>query len=203
VSTDRCLVQLFSANGDLHKRGEHGIPALAQLLPLPLPTDEHMLLGLSLQDGLMFVDGRGAACVQDGPVATCAAVSTNGREAILGNAEGVALYRLAKPDLKAKLAPVGDLVQGRFNRLKVTICNTGERAAKEIALAFDGPVECDPEGLATELESGSTATSEQQSIRFMAAGAVPVTVVLRYTDEWGIGYESRDRHVWDVAAKGG
>ena len=201
VATNRGRLQLFAGNGELHGRAEHEIPELAQLLAFPLPAGEQMPLALSRRHGLLFLDGRGQACGEEGPVATCAAVSDSGRRVILGSAEGVSLYRLAKPDLKMTLAPVGDLVQGRYTRLRISLRNSGELAAREIGLALEGPVECDPKGLTTELEPGGMATSEEHSIRFTASGAVPLSGRLSYTDDWGIRHDSQVRHVWDVAAK--
>jgi hypothetical protein len=201
VATNHGRLQLFTGNGELHGRGEHEVPGLAQLVPFPLPTGEPLPLVLSRRDGLLFLNGRGRACGEDGPIATCAAVSDNGRRAILGNAEGVSLYRLAEPDLELTLAPMGELVQGRYTRLRIILRNAGEIAARDIALTLAGPIESDAIGLPAELEPGGTSTSEEHSIRFTAPGAVPVSGRLSYTDAWGIRYDTDVRHVWDVATK--
>jgi hypothetical protein len=195
-------LQLFAANGDLHNRGQHEVRGLKRLVPVPLPNGEQMLLGLSERAGFGFLDRGGEACLQEGPAATCAALSADGREVTLGNPEGIVSYRLARPDLKLKVAPVGELVQDRFSRIKIGLRNVGEVAAVDVGLTFEGPAECDTKDLAGEVAASGTANSEDQSIRFMAAGAVPVVAKLSYKDESGFSYEVQERHVWDVSPKG-
>jgi len=201
---------LFNVNGAISLRNaEHRLEALVQVLIPPLAPDGPLTLVLSRRDGLFALDNRTQAMTQETEApGNRSAVSFDGRYVLVGGDTGVALYRLAKPALRATLAPKGKLVQGRKTPLKITLQNMGERLARQIEVRLEGPVTCMPLQLPSELPAqwpselpaGKTAESDNQLVCPEMDGTLPVTVRLRYHDDLGLQYETEQVQMLDAQA---
>jgi PQQ-like domain len=193
-------VLVYNLDAGMELRNEYTFADLAQVYLSPISQDGYFMLGLSRSEGLWFIDNRlGESTLEnDGPL-TCAAVSPQeGQYILLGDSKGISLYRSARPHLKVELKAVGELRQEHYTRLHITLQNTGERIASEIAMKLEGAIDSRPMNLPEQLEAGKTVSSENQSIRPQASGALPITIHLSYTDDSGIRYKQVIMETLDV-----
>lgn len=192
---------IYNVNGNLNTSSEHHIEELIDALVLPISRDGNFVLALSRRDGLTFIDNRRmAVTTETDKPGTCAAVSIDGRYLAMGSAKEVSLYRLAQPRLKATLVPIGKLQKGRFTRFEMIVENVGERLAREIEIRLEGPVDCTPVYVPSELEAGKTTSSDKQSLQPKAEGTLPISMHLGCLDDLGIRHERQEILMLDIAS---
>jgi WD40 repeat protein len=192
-------ILIYAIDPEMEVLKKYTIADMTQLLLSPLSPEGHFILAVSSRSGLTFLDSRkNISTSEDQNPVTCAALSPDGQYTLLGHATDVSLHRLARPQLRVEFQPVGELQQGRSTRLKIILHNTGERAARNIALQLGEVIGCTEISLPDELHAGKTVASEKQSVTPKASGALPVTSRITYMDDLGVDYAQTDLHIMDV-----
>ena len=189
----------FTIDGNPNLHAHYAFPQMSRMLVSPLSSDGALVLAL-IPQGVGLADNRTKSqSIEIEQPAYNLALSADGRHLALGSADSISLYRLGRPQLSAQLEPLGKLSKGRFTRLRITLQNNGERMARNIEVSLEGPLDCTPAGLPEELKAGESATSEKQSLQPLADGSLPVTVHLKYSDDFGLRHQHTDRLVLESA----
>jgi hypothetical protein len=192
---------IYGLNEEMSAPDEHWIDELSGVMVSPLSQDGYFILALSRQDGLVILDNRRMTLTYETESpASCAAVSHDGRYALVGGASEAGLYRLAQPDLQVTLIAREGLRRGHYKKLQITLKNAGERLAREIKLELSGPMEITPVSVPHRLEAGKAGTSEDTYVQPRVEGGLPINIRLRYVDDLGIRHEKVDVQTLDVTS---
>ncbi len=198
--------RLYAVNGGLHLRSEYAIPDVVGIvLPADAPGDG-LVLGYSPRQ-LYFINNRTKTLTKEipeeaepGPGETilCVSAAQDGRAFAVGGSGSLAMYNLARPQIRLSIKAQGAYQKGKFTRVEVRMTNEGLRPAQGIRIEVAGPVDLRLSSLPDSLAQGRSAVLADQSLEPKAAGAVPVVLRAAYRDDLDLSYEEESRLLLDV-----
>lgn len=192
----------FNKNDDLHLRGDYSLPGVKGGQLYPFSKEGSLACFYSSTGGLVFVDHRKKllTCETDAPV-DGAAISADGKYTLAYGKDGLDLFALKRPELKASVQAVDALRLGSFTRVLIRLKNTGQRGANMLKLELEGPFQAMPFTCPDHLAAGASLTLENLSLQPLSEGAIPVSLKITYQDDLGIDYQQDELQILDTAAR--
>ena len=130
-----------------------------------------------------------------------AAISADGKYTLAYGKDGLDLFALKRPELKASVQAVDALRLGSFTRVLIRLKNTGQRGANMLKLELEGPFQAMPFTCPDHLAAGASLTLENLSLQPLSEGAIPVSLKITYQDDLGIDYQQDELQILDTAAR--